>query len=77
MHTPPGMTLQRRVALTRAAALLGAWGIGAFAAAEGWAAVLADEALRADPIHANVRGHAQMARSVFDAALAHGLAQVR
>ena len=45
--------------------------------AEGWARVLADAALRADPIHANARGYAQMARSVFDAALVHGLAQPR
>lgn len=45
--------------------------------AQGWAAVLADEALRADQIHANARGYAQMARSVYDAALAHGLAQPR
>jgi lysophospholipase L1-like esterase len=45
--------------------------------AQGWAGVLADEALRADPIHANARGYAQMARSVYDAALAQGLAQPR
>ena len=45
--------------------------------AQGWAAVLADDALRADAIHANARGYAQMARSVYDAALAHGLAQPR
>jgi acyl-CoA hydrolase len=45
--------------------------------AQGWAAVLADAALRSDPIHANARGYAQMARSVYDAALAHGLARVR
>jgi lysophospholipase L1-like esterase len=45
--------------------------------AQGWAGVLADEALRADAIHANARGYAQMARSVYDAALAHGLAQSR
>ncbi len=43
--------------------------------AQGWAGVLADEALRADQIHANARGYAQMARGVYDAALAHGLAQ--
>jgi lysophospholipase L1-like esterase len=45
--------------------------------AQGWAAVLADESLRADPIHANARGYAQMARAVYDAALAQGLAQPR
>ena len=43
----------------------------------GWAAVLADESLRADRIHANARGYAQMARSVHDAALAAGLAAPR
>lgn len=43
--------------------------------AQGWAGVLADEALRADPLHANARGYAQMARAVHDAALAQGLAQ--
>ena len=45
--------------------------------AQGWAAVLADESLRADPIHANARGYAQMARAVYDAARAHGLAPQR
>ena len=45
--------------------------------AQGWSTVLADESLRADQIHANARGYAQMARSVYDAALAHGLAQSR
>lgn len=45
--------------------------------AQGWAAVLGDETLRADAIHANARGYAQMARSLYDAALAHGLAQPR
>jgi len=45
--------------------------------ANGWATVLADESLRADAIHANTRGYAQMARSVYDAALTHGLAQPR
>lgn len=45
--------------------------------AQGWASVLADETLRADQIHANARGYAQMARSVYDAALAQGLAQPR
>jgi acyl-CoA thioesterase-1 len=45
--------------------------------AQGWSSVLADETLRADPIHANARGYAQMARSVYDAALAHGLLQPR
>jgi acyl-CoA thioesterase-1 len=45
--------------------------------ANGWATVLADESLRADAIHANARGYAQMARSVYDAALTHGLAQPR
>lgn len=45
--------------------------------AQGWASVLADAALRADAIHANARGYAQMARSVHEAALAHGLAQPR
>jgi len=45
--------------------------------AQGWSTVLADESLRADQIHANARGYAQMARSVYDAALAHGLAQAR
>jgi acyl-CoA thioesterase I len=42
--------------------------------AGGWSTVLADESLRADAIHANARGYAQMARSVFDAAQAAGLA---
>jgi acyl-CoA thioesterase I len=45
--------------------------------AQGWASVLADETLRADPIHANARGYAQMARSVYDTALAQGLALAR
>jgi acyl-CoA thioesterase I len=45
--------------------------------AQGWSSVLADETLRADQIHANARGYAQMARSVYDAALAHGLLQPR
>lgn len=45
--------------------------------AQGWGRVLADETLRADQIHANARGYAQMARSVYDAALALGLAQPR
>ena len=45
--------------------------------AQGWASVLADESLRFDAIHANARGYAQMARGVYDAALAHGLAQAR
>jgi lysophospholipase L1-like esterase len=45
--------------------------------ANGWATVLADESLRADAIHANARGYAQMARSVYDAALRYGLAQPR
>jgi acyl-CoA hydrolase len=45
--------------------------------AQGWARVLADESLRADPIHANARGYARMARSVYEAALAQGLAQAR
>jgi acyl-CoA thioesterase I len=45
--------------------------------ANGWATVLADESLRSDAIHANARGYAQMARSVYDAALTHGLAQPR
>jgi acyl-CoA thioesterase-1 len=45
--------------------------------AQGWAAVLADESLRSDPIHANARGYAQMARSVYDTALGQGLAQRR
>ena len=45
--------------------------------AQGWAAVLADETLRSDQIHANARGYAQMARSVYDAALAQGLVQPR
>lgn len=43
----------------------------------GWSSVLADEALRADAIHANARGYAQLARSVYDAALAVGLAAPR
>ena len=43
----------------------------------GWSSVLADEALRADAIHANARGYALMARSVYDAALAYGLAAPR
>jgi acyl-CoA thioesterase-1 len=45
--------------------------------AQGWASVLADESLRSDTIHANARGYAHMARSVYDAALAQGLAQAR
>lgn len=45
--------------------------------ANGWASVLADEALRSDQIHANARGYAQMARNVYDAALASGLAAAR
>jgi acyl-CoA thioesterase I len=45
--------------------------------AGGWSAVLADESLRADAIHANARGYAQMARSVYDAARAAGLAAPR
>jgi acyl-CoA hydrolase len=45
--------------------------------AQGWSQVLADAALRSDQIHANANGYAQMARRVYDAALAHGLAQVR
>jgi lysophospholipase L1-like esterase len=45
--------------------------------AQGWARVLGDESLRADQIHANARGYAQMARSVYDAALAAGLAAPR
>jgi len=43
----------------------------------GWSSVLADEALRADAIHANARGYARMARSVYDAALGLGLAAPR
>jgi lysophospholipase L1-like esterase len=43
----------------------------------GWSSVLADESLRADAIHANARGYAQMARSVYDAALGFGLAAPR
>ncbi|MCW5657511.1 MAG: arylesterase [Burkholderiaceae bacterium] len=45
--------------------------------AQGWSQVLADAALRSDQIHANAHGYAQMARRVYDAALAHGLAQMR
>jgi lysophospholipase L1-like esterase len=45
--------------------------------AQGWATVLADQSLRSDRIHANARGYAQMARSVYDSALALGLAQPR
>jgi len=45
--------------------------------ANGWASVLADEALRSDQIHANARGYAQMARNVHDVALASGLAAPR
>jgi lysophospholipase L1-like esterase len=45
--------------------------------AGGWSAVLADESLRADTIHANARGYAQMARSVHDAARSVGLAAPR
>jgi len=45
--------------------------------AQGWAAVLADEALRSDQIHANARGYAQMARGIYDTALASGLAERR
>lgn len=45
--------------------------------AQGWASVLADESLRSDQIHANARGYAQMARSVYDAARTHGLVQPR
>ncbi|HSW22547.1 MAG TPA: GDSL-type esterase/lipase family protein [Burkholderiaceae bacterium] len=45
--------------------------------AQGWAAVLADETLRSDQIHANARGYAQMARSVYDAARVHGLVPAR
>jgi len=45
--------------------------------ASGWASVLADAALRADAIHANAGGYAQMARGVYDAARAHGLAEPR
>lgn len=45
--------------------------------AQGWSSVLADESLRADPIHANARGYAQMAQRVFDTALAQGLARAR
>lgn len=41
--------------------------------ANGWSAVLADESLRADQIHANARGYAQMARNVHDTARAVGL----
>ncbi|HVO05148.1 MAG TPA: GDSL-type esterase/lipase family protein [Burkholderiaceae bacterium] len=41
--------------------------------ARGWSAVLADESLRADQIHANARGYAQMARNVHDTARAVGL----
>jgi len=44
---------------------------------DGWATVLADESLRADRIHAKARGYAQMARSVYDTALAAGLAERR
>jgi lysophospholipase L1-like esterase len=43
----------------------------------GWSSVLADESQRADAIHANARGYAQMARSVYDAALGFGLAAPR
>jgi len=45
--------------------------------AGGWAGVLADESLRSDQIHANARGYALMARKVYDAALASGLAAPR
>lgn len=45
--------------------------------AGGWASVLADESLRSDQIHANARGYAQMARKVYDALLASGLAAPR
>jgi len=41
--------------------------------AHGWSAVLADESLRADQIHANARGYAQVARNVRDTARAVGL----
>jgi acyl-CoA thioesterase I len=41
--------------------------------AHGWSAVLADESLRADQIHANARGYARMARNVHDTARAVGL----
>jgi len=40
----------------------------------GWSAVLGDESLRADQIHANALGYAQMARGVHEAARAAGLA---
>ena len=45
--------------------------------AGGWAAVLGDASLRADTIHANAQGYAQMARRVFDAAVGAGLAERR
>jgi lysophospholipase L1-like esterase len=40
---------------------------------QGWAEVLSDEALRADAVHANARGHAQFARSLVATARAAGL----
>lgn len=40
---------------------------------EGWSEVLADPELRADAIHANARGYAQFARSLYGTAVAAGL----
>ncbi len=40
---------------------------------EGWAEVLADPELRTDAIHANARGYAQFARSLYGTAVAVGL----
>ena len=40
---------------------------------EGWGEVLAQEALRSDPIHANANGYAQFARSLQGTAVAAGL----
>ena len=40
---------------------------------EGWAEVLGDASLRADPIHANAQGYRQFARSLAGTAVASGL----
>jgi lysophospholipase L1-like esterase len=45
--------------------------------ADGWSKILADESLRADAIHANARGYAQMAQGVHASAVALGLAERR
>lgn len=44
---------------------------------QGWSQVLADASLRSDAIHANPRGYAQMAQSVYATALEAGLAERR